>query len=122
MVLPIGGGEDTKPENMEALYAYIRLWGTEEEDNTPFPYWKGVDEYHELVERTSLSANFAAVFLEAESLLNYHVEHKVILNDITQYKNKVLGDESNKTIKFHRLERSMEESVFTFQSVIEAEQ
>ena len=26
-----GGGEATNPENMEALYASVRSWGTEEE-------------------------------------------------------------------------------------------
>ena len=43
MVLPIGGGEDTNPENMEDLYTWVRSWGREEEDNTTFPYWKAVD-------------------------------------------------------------------------------
>ena len=46
----------------------------------------------------------------------------MILNSITQEKNKVLGDKINKNVKFHRLERSMEEAVSTFQSVVEAEQ
>ena len=62
------------------------------------------------------------MFQEVEILLNYHVEQIVILNDINQENNKVLGDESNETEKFHRLERSMEESVSTFKSVVEAEQ
>ena len=44
VVLPTGGGEATNPENMEALYASVRSWGTEEEDTIPFPYWKGFDE------------------------------------------------------------------------------
>ena len=34
----------------------------------------------------------------------------------------VLGYKSNKTVKLHRLESSMEEAVSTFQSVVEAEQ
>ena len=63
-----------------------------------------------------------SVFPEVSSLINYCVEHTLILNDITQNKNKVLEDESNKTVKFYRLERSMEEAVSTFQSVVEAEQ
>ena len=63
-----------------------------------------------------------AVFPEVESLLNYRVEWTVILNDITQKKNKVLRDEINKTVKLNMLERSMEEAVSTFQSVVEAEQ
>ena len=46
----------------------------------------------------------------------------MILNDINQDNNKVLGDKSNETFKFHRLERIMEEAVSKFQSVIEAEQ
>ena len=41
----MGGGDDTSLENMEALYASTWSWGTEEEDNTPFPEWKGVYEY-----------------------------------------------------------------------------
>ena len=46
----------------------------------------------------------------------------MILNEITQDKNKVLGDKNKKTIKFHGLERSMEEILYKFKSVIEAEQ
>ena len=46
----------------------------------------------------------------------------MILNDITQDNKKILGYKSNKTVKFHRLERSMEEPVSIFQSVVEAEQ
>ena len=63
-----------------------------------------------------------AVFPDMENLLNYRVEHTVILNDITQDKNKVLRDKRNKTVKFHRLDRIMEEDVSTFQSVVEAKQ
>ena len=29
VVFPTGGGEATKPEKMEALYASVRSWGTE---------------------------------------------------------------------------------------------
>ena len=46
----------------------------------------------------------------------------MILNDITQDNNKVLEDESNKTVKFHRLEMSMWEDVSTLKSVAEVEQ
>ena len=62
------------------------------------------------------------MFTEVTSLLNYRLERTVILNDMTQDKNKVLGDDRKKTVKLHRLERSTEESVYTFQSVVEAEQ
>ena len=43
VVLLKGGGEDTNLENMEALYASIRSWGTEEEDDTHFSIikWSG---------------------------------------------------------------------------------
>ena len=44
MLLLPGGDEATNTEKMEALYASVRSWGTEEEDNIPFPDWKGVDE------------------------------------------------------------------------------
>ena len=44
VVFPTGGGESTNPEKTEALYASIQSWGTVEEGNIPFPYWKGVDE------------------------------------------------------------------------------
>ena len=122
LVFPKSGGEAKKPENMEALYASVRSWGTEEEDDIPFPSWKRVEKYREPVDPTSLSSKLVAVFLEVASLLNYCLERTVILNETTQDKNKVLGDKSNKTIKFHRMERSMEESVHTYQSVVEAEQ
>ena len=75
---------------MKALYASLQSWGTEEEDNTNLPSWKGVDEYRDPVDPTSLSDTFEAVFLEVESLLNYSVEWTVILNDITQDNNKDL--------------------------------
>ena len=52
---------------------------------------------------TKLADNEVDVFPEVISLLNSHVERTVILNDITQDNNKVLGDESNKTVKFQRL-------------------
>ena len=46
----------------------------------------------------------------------------MIINYITQYNNKVLGDYSKKSIEFHRLDRSMEKSVSTFQSLVAAQQ
>ena len=63
------------------------MWDKEEEDLISFPYWKGVDEYWEPVDPTSLSTNFEAMFPYVTSLLNSHVEHTVILNDITQDNN-----------------------------------
>ena len=39
-----GGGEATNTENMEGLYASVRSWGTEEEDDTTFTDWKEIDE------------------------------------------------------------------------------
>ena len=51
------------------------------------------------------------MFPEVESLLNYHVERTVILNDITKDNIKVVGEESNETVKFHRMERSTDEAV-----------
>ena len=44
VVFPTGGGEATNPENIEALYASVRSWGAEEENDIPFPDWKVVDE------------------------------------------------------------------------------
>ena len=122
VTFPTGGCEATNPENMEALYASVQAWGTEEQGDIIFPYWKGVDEYQDSVDPNSLSSRFAAVFPEVASLLKYRVECTVILNEINQDNNKVLGDESNETDKFHRLDSSMEEAVSTFQSVVEAEQ
>ena len=86
----------------------------------PFPYCKVVDEYWNPVDPTPLSSNFAAVFLEVENLINYHVEHTVILNDISQDNNNFLQDESNKTVDFYRLYRSMYEAVSVLQSLVEA--
>ena len=37
------GGEATNLEKIEALYAYVRSWYMEEEDNIPLPDCKGVD-------------------------------------------------------------------------------
>ena len=79
-------------ENMEALYVFVQSWGMEEEYDIPFPTCKGVDEYRGPVEPTSLSSNFADLFPEVASLLNSRLESTVILNDITQGNNKVLGD------------------------------
>ena len=57
-----------------------------------------------------------------ESLLKPRVERTVILNYISQDNNKFLEDNSNEPVKLHSLESSMEESVFKFQSGVEAEQ
>ena len=95
--------------------------GTYEEYNIPLPSWKGVGDYRDPVEPTSLSSNFAAVILELASLINSRVERTFILNEITQDNNKVPEDNINETIKFHRLERIMEKAVSTVQSVVEAE-
>ena len=62
------------------------------------------------------------MFTEVASLLNYRAERTVILNDITQDNNKVLGYDRNKTVKLNRVYRSMEEDVSTFKSVVGAEQ
>ena len=58
---------------------------------------------------------------EVGSLLNSRVEWTVILNAITKDNNKILVDNINKNVKFNRLERSMEEVVSKFKSVVEAE-
>ena len=115
------GGDITCQGNMEDLYASIRSQGMEEEYDIRFPDWKGVDDYQDFVEPTSLSANFAAVFSDLLSLINPRVECTVIFNGITQDNNKVPEDNINETIKFHRLERIMEKAVSTVQSVVEAE-
>ena len=88
---------------MEDIYESVQSLVTEEEDRIPFPYWKGVDEYRYHVDPTSLSAKFAPMFPEVASLLNYRVERTVIVNGITQDNSKLLGDKSNKTVKFHSL-------------------
>ena len=103
---------------MEALYAYVRSWGMEKEDDIPLTYWKGVDEYQDPVYPTK----FADFFTEVANLLNYLVEWTVILNDITQDKNEVLEDNINKTVKLHKMDMSMEESVSTLHSVVEVDQ
>ena len=77
--------------------------------------------YQDLVEPTSLPADLSSMFTEVASLLNYRVKQTVIINNITQDKYKVLGDNINKTFKLHRLEMSTEESVSIFQIVVEAE-
>ena len=68
--LTIGGGEATSSENVEALYASIQSWGTEEEDEISSTDWKVVDKYRDPVEPTSPLANFAAVLPETKILLN----------------------------------------------------
>ena len=111
-----------KTRKIWKLYISVRSWGTEEVGNAYLPSWKEVVGYRYPVDTTSLLYNFAAVLPEVASLLNSHVERTLILNETTQYNNKVLEDESNETVKFHRPEGRMEEYVSTFQSVIEAEQ
>ena len=78
------------------MYAYVRSWVTEEYNNIHFPSWKGVDDYQDPFDPSLLSANFLAVFLEVPSVINYHLEWSVILNDITQNNNKVLRDDIKK--------------------------
>ena len=119
VVLLTSGVKSTNLENIEALYAYVLSWVKEEEEDVPFLTCKGVDEYWDPVETTSLSANFSDVFPDMSSLLNYHVERTVIINDITPDKKKVLGDKINKTFRFNRMERRMEEVVCTFQILVE---
>ena len=101
VVLPTGVDEAANPDKMEALYASVRSWGTEEEYTIPFPDQKGVGEYWDHLDTNLLSANLVAVFLDMTSLLNSHVEITVIQNYITQDNNKLMEDESNKTAKFN---------------------
>ena len=63
-----------------------------------------------------------SMFPAVTTLINYHTELTVILYDITQDSNKVLGDERNKTVNFRRLDNSMYEDVATFQSVVKVNQ
>ena len=57
VVFPTGGGESTKPKNVEALYVYVQSWVMEEKYNIPFTSWKGVDKYQDLVAFKLLSAS-----------------------------------------------------------------
>ena len=52
VAFPTGRGEATNPENMEALYASVQLWGTEKEGDIPFPSWNLFDEYRDPVDST----------------------------------------------------------------------
>ena len=70
VVLLTSGVKSTNLENIEALYASVRSRSTEEEDIIIFPYCKGVDDYRDSVDPTSLSANFADVFTDVATLLN----------------------------------------------------
>ena len=83
-ILPTGSGEATRTENMKDSYVSIWSWGTEEEGGTTLPYQKGVDENWDPFDPTSLSAKFAAVFMQVKILLNYHVEQTVRHNGINQ--------------------------------------
>ena len=56
--------------------------------------------------------------MEVTNLLNTRVEQTVIINDITQDKNKAPEDDTNKTVKLHRVERGIEEAMSIFQSVV----
>ena len=91
-------------EKMEDLCKSVKSWGIEKYYIMPFPDWKGVDEYRDPVDPTLLSSNSASVFMEVKRLLHSCVERTVILTVINQDTNKVLGDESNETVKLHRLE------------------
>ena len=123
VVFQTGGGKATKSEKMEYIYIHPYCHGVQKKRTAYiFQYWKGVDKYQEPIETNSLSYNLADVFPEVASLINSHVEYTVIINDITQDNNKVLVEKINKTVKFHRLQRSVEDFVSTFQSVVEAEQ
>ena len=93
-----------------------------EEGEINFQYWKVFGEYWDPDDPISLSSNFAVVLPEVASLLNYRVEKKLILNDITQDSNKVLEDKIKKTFKLHMLEKSFDKSVYKFQSVVDSEQ
>ena len=77
-----------------------------------------MDKYWYPIDPISLSANFAAVSLDLESPQNHLIENIVILNAINKNISKVLEDYGNETVKFHRLEKSMEEFVSTFHRVI----
>ena len=61
-----------------------------EEYAITFTEWTVFGEYRDPVDTISLSANFVAVLPEVESLLNTHVEWKLIPNKTTQYNTKVL--------------------------------
>ena len=50
-------------------------------------------------------------------MLNSRVKQTLLLNYITQDNNKVMEDDSNKIIKFHRLEIIIKEAMSTFHSV-----
>ena len=58
---------------MESLHASVQAWSMEEENDTPFIYWEGVDEYQVPTDPTSLSAKFVAVFPEVKILLSERV-------------------------------------------------
>ena len=53
VVFLTGGGEATNPENMGDLYAFVRSWCTEQDEDIHFLPWKGVDEYRDPVDPTS---------------------------------------------------------------------
>ena len=55
---------------MEVFYLSVCSWGIEEEDNIQLTEWKGVEKYREPIETTLISANFAAVFLWLDILIN----------------------------------------------------
>ena len=110
------------PESMAALYASVR---TSEEDEVGFisyPEWKGVEEYHDPIDPSSLSANFADIFPDVSKLLNMRTERAILFNDITQDNNKVLEDENTEMVQFHALEERMRETLEVFQSVAKAEE
>ena len=58
---------------MESLHASVQSWSTEEENDIPFIYWEGVDEYQGPTDPTSLSAKFVAVLPEVKILLTERV-------------------------------------------------
>ena len=60
-------------KDVESLHASVHSWIMEEENDTPFIYWEGVNEYQGLTDPTSLSAKFVDVFPEVKILLTERV-------------------------------------------------
>ena len=77
-----------------------------------------MNEYQDPIEPTSLSANVFAVLPEVVRTLKFRREQTVILAGFSQDCNRVLKDKNNKTIKFHRLYKSMDEDMDTFKNVV----
>ena len=83
--------------------------------------WRGVYEYREPIDTNKLSAKVLHIHPAVIYLMVAYSEWNILISEIARENIKVLEDDRNEILQFHKLKVNMEKTLEDFEAVVNRE-